>query len=194
MSECLDPSPLRGIWARRGIWQDEEGLLVLRSTLLYRLLGLLAFLIGFGIAFYFSLLFALAKSLSAILVLGVFWAFGALLLWAGATMLADPWLISFHESPATVQIIERGLFPFHRKRRAFSLKEIERIGLRRGSRAGALGGSPFYCLELILISGERIEIDCGGAVMKEGLLLMAERLREVTGKPIVEEGNGARNP
>ncbi len=177
----------RAIWVRRGASLDEEGMLVLRPTLPYRLQGFAAFLVGCGITFYFSLLFALAKSLAVILGLGVFWAFGVLLFWVGVAMLFDPWMMRFCRPSATVEIIARKSFPLLRKRRLIALEQVESLLLRRTSEGGVFGGGPSYVLELLLLDRERIEIDHAGAALREGLYLLAARVGEFTGKPITEE-------
>ena len=178
------------VWARRGIVLDEGGMLVLRPTLVFRLQGLVAFLVGLGITFYFSLLFALAKSLAVILGLGVFWALGVLLFWVGVAMLFDPWMMRFSRPSATVEIIARNYFPLLRKRRLIPLEQVESLLLRRTGAGGAFGGGPSYVLELLLLDRERIEIDRAAAVVKEALQSLAERVREVTGKQIIEEKSG----
>ena len=178
------------IWARRGIALDEGGMLVLKPTLVYRLQGLVAFLVGLGIALYFSLLFALAKSLAVILGLGVFWALGVLLVWVGVAMLFDPWVMQFCRPSATVEVIARKSFPLLRTRRLIGLEQVESLLLRRITEGGAFGGGPSYVLELLLLDRERIEIDRGAAVVKEALQSLAERVREVTGKQIIEDKSG----
>jgi len=178
------------IWARRGIVLDEGGMLVLQPTLVYRLRGLVAFLFGCGITVYFSLFFILAKSLAIILGLGVFWALGAVLLWVGLAMLFDPWTIRFSRPSATIEVIERKPFPLLGKRRLIALEQVESIRLRRTGAGGAFGGGPSYVLELLLYDGETIEIDRAAAVVKEALQSVAERVREVTGKQIIEEKSG----
>ena len=177
----------RSIWARRGIVFDQGGVLVLKPTVIYRLQGFGAFLFGCGITLYFSLFFLLAKSWAIFLGLGVFWALGVLLLWAGLVMLFDPWMLRFCRPSDTVEIMERKSLPFSRRRRLIALERVEGILLRRTSEGGVFGGGPFYVLELLLSDRERIEVDHGAAVGKEGLQSLAERVSEVTGKRIIEE-------
>jgi len=180
-----------GSWARRGIVLDEGEALVLRPALVHRLQGLVAFLFGCGISLYFSLLFVLAKSSAVILGLGVFWALGMLLFWVGLAMLFDPWMMRFCRPSATIEIIERKSFPFLRKRRLVALEQVKSVLLRRTSEVGVFGGGPSYVLELLLFERERIEIDRAAAVVKEGLYLLAARVGEFTGKPIIEENGEA---
>jgi hypothetical protein len=175
------------VWARRGIALDEGGMLVLKPALIYRLRGLVAFLFGCAVTLYFSLFFILAKSLAIILGLGVFWAMGAVLLWVGLAMLFDPWMIRLCRPSGTIEVIERKAFPLLGKRRLIALEQVESILLRQTGAGGAFGGGPSYVLELLLHDGETIEIDRVAAVVKEALQSVAERIREVTGKPIVEE-------
>ena len=177
----------RRIWARRGIVLDQGGVLVLKPTLTYRLQGLVAFLFGCGVTLYFSLVFLLGKSWAIFLGLGVFWALGVLLLWVGLVMLLDPWMLRFCRPSATVEIMERKSLPLLRKRRLIALERVEGILLRRASEGGVFGGGPFYVLELLLSDREKIEVDHGAAVGKEGLQSLAERVSEVTGKRIIEE-------
>jgi hypothetical protein len=190
MSFSLGPYLGRRSWGRRGIAYDGGEALVLKATFVYRLQGLVAFLLGLGISIYFSLLFFLSRSMAAILALGVFWALGVLVLWAGLTMLLDPSMVQFCKHPGAVEVIERKFLPFLRERRRIPLDQVLGILLRQERSGGVFGGGPSYILELLLVDRDRIEIDRGGAIFRQRMLLLADRVKEATGKPIIEEEEG----